>query len=219
MRASGIVLAMVCGFAAAAGRVDAAELVVAIVDGQGAPVEDAVVTATPRDASLAPPPRAPATRVIDQKDERFVPTLEVFRPGDRLVFHNSDPTRHHVYSFADAKAFEFVLASGEQSAPIVLDKPGIIAAGCNIHDTMIAHAFVSDAPWLARSDATGHVRIEGLRAGIYDIAVWHPRQRPGRALAPQPVTIDAVVTSVAATFTLPLLADPHGDHGRERSGY
>jgi hypothetical protein len=31
-------------------------------------------------------------------------------------------------------------------APVHFDKPGIVAIGCNIHDHMIAHVFVTEAP-------------------------------------------------------------------------
>ena len=43
-------------------------------------------------------------KIIDQRDETFIPYVEIFRPGDQVVFRNSDRTRHHVYSFAPAKS-------------------------------------------------------------------------------------------------------------------
>src|SRR5690242_7111812 len=80
---------------------NAAGLKVRIVDQRGAPVADAVVTVVSRDAaSLPKPAHKPETRVIDQKNLMFVPYVEVFRPGDSVVFRNSDNTRHHVYSFS-----------------------------------------------------------------------------------------------------------------------
>src|SRR6478672_13575338 len=130
----------------------AAELAVQVNDAHGQPVGDAVVTVLPREPATTLPRRpAPATRTIDQKDLAFVPYLEVFRPGDVVVFHNSDHTRHHGYSFSPVKAFEFVLAAGESSTPLRLEKPGVVAVGCNIHDQMIAYLYVSGAPWIAHT--------------------------------------------------------------------
>ena len=197
-----------------------ADLTVGLRDQFGKPVEDAVISVNTLASDVEIPPRPlPLTKVIDQKNESFIPFLEIFRPGDFLVFHNSDATRHHVYSFSAIKSFEFVLATDERSAPISLNSPGVIAIGCNIHDSMIAYAFVSNAPWVGRSDANGSVQIIGLQAGIYSVAVWHPRQYPGKEQAPQRITIDPVVTSVRAAFALSLLPDPREPDNRERAVY
>lgn len=198
----------------------AAELFVEISDQDGGPVEDAVVSLTALDGRTAlPDPPPSTTKSIDQRNEVFVPFLEIFRPGDRLVFQNNDSTRHHVYSFSEVKSFEFVLAKGESSTPILLDRPGVIAIGCNIHDSMIAYVFVSDAPWVGRSDRRGSVHFDKLPAGTYTIALWHPWQTPGEEGAAQHITIDAAVTSVRAAFSLSLLPDPRQPRDRERSIY
>jgi len=217
MRAAGRVSAVLCAFVAL--PLPAAELVVRLADAHGKPVEDAVVSVMPQAGAAAKPVPAPVTKIIDQKNETFVPYLEIFRPGDRVQFRNSDSTRHHVYSFAQAKAFEFVLTSGESSAPLVLDKPGDIAVGCNIHDAMIAYLYVSDAPWVARSAGDGKAHIVELPPGAYSVSVWHPQQRPGKAQAPQTLTIDPAVTDVTAAFVLSLLPDPRQPADRERSAY
>jgi len=140
----------ICVSSAPAG---AAGLGVRISDTRGNAVSDAVITVAPQAAGSVQPAPTPATRVIDQKNETFIPYIEVFRPGDKVVFHNSDNTRHHAYSFAPARQSEFVLAPGESSTALQLDKLGVIAVGCNIHDQMITHLYVSDAPWLANRSA------------------------------------------------------------------
>lgn len=161
------------------GAAQAAELGVS-VRANDQPQADAVIAVTPLSASALPAPETPAEHVIDQRDETFIPYVEVFRPGDSVVFRNSDRTRHHVYSFAPVKPFEFVLAGGADSPPLVLDKVGTIAVGCNIHDQMITHLVVSAAPWVALSDAAGQAQLE-LPPGDYRVEVWHPRLRPGSA--------------------------------------
>ncbi len=200
----------------------AAELDVRVADQRGAPVADAVVTLTPRagsEATTSPPRPAARVHFIDQKDETFVPYLEVFRPGDSVVFRNSDRTRHHVYSFAPARQFEFMLAPGESSQPLQLDKPGVIAAGCNIHDQMITYLYVTDAPVVAQSDKAGRVHIGDLAPGSYDVRAWQPLQRPGSADNLQLLTIADRTDRQELTFTLPLLPDPRAKRDRERVSY
>jgi plastocyanin len=150
--------------------------------------------------------RAPETKIVDQRDETFVPYVEIFRPGDSVVFRNSDTTRHHVYSFAAAKSFEFVIAPGDSAPPVVLDRAGEIPVGCNIHDQMITHLYVSDAPWIARTQADGRAVFDDLPPGTYTVEVWHPQLRPGRPAPSKPVTIDGAQSSVALTVSL--LPDP-----------
>jgi plastocyanin len=199
----------------------AAELDVRVADQRGTPVADAVVTLTPRAGSeMTTAPRPPArTHFIDQKDETFVPYLEVFRPGDSVVFRNSDRTRHHVYSFAPARQFEFMLAPGESSQPLQLDKPGVIATGCNIHDQMITYLYVTDAAVVARSDKTGRVHIGDLAPGAYDVRAWQPLLRPGSADNLQLLTIADKGDSRLLVFALPLLPDPRAKRDRERVSY
>jgi plastocyanin len=199
------------------GEVSAGDLVVFVTDARSAPVADAVVSV--RGGSSANSIGAtPVTKTIDQRRETFIPYVEIFRPGDQVVFHNSDHTRHHVYSFAATKSFEFVVASGRTSAPVTLDQPGEIDVGCNIHDRMITHLYVSDAPHVAKSGADGRVSFEGLAEGTYTVQVWHPQLRPGKAEPPQAVTLDANPASV--TIPVNLLADPRsGSRDLERSQY
>lgn len=203
----------------AAGTAGAADLRVLVTDQRGKPVADAVVSALPPTGAPAPAAPAPRTHTINQVALTFVPYIEVFRPGDKVVFHNSDRTRHHVYSFSAAKAFEFMLSPGQGSSPLSLDRPGVVAVGCNIHDQMITYLYVSNAPWIARSGADGVATLAGLPAGNYSVHAWQPRLRPGRAeavLASVPVGKPG---AVPVTFKLALLPDTRRQPDRERAQY
>ena len=125
----------------------AAQAVVHLSDGHARAVSDAVVMLTPDAAvAVAPATKPPATYIIDQRDETFTPYVQLLRPGDNVIFRNSDVTRHHAYSFSPIKTFELVLHPGESSPAISMDKAGIAAIGCNIHDHMITYLFVSALP-------------------------------------------------------------------------
>jgi plastocyanin len=198
----------------------AAELTVRITATRGEPVADAVVTITPKPGTAAPVVRPVAeTRIIDQKNETFIPYVEIFRPGDSIVFHNSDHTRHHVYSFAPARQFEFVLISGASSAPLQLEHAGVVAVGCNIHDQMITYAYISDAPWIARSAADGRVMFQTLPQGDFDVRVWHPQLRPGQPDPLQALHLAAASDTKDLAFSLSLLPDPRTPADRERAAY
>jgi plastocyanin len=205
-------LAFLLAASGAAAAKDGA-LEVRVTDARGAPVADAIVSVRPRGAEAgrpAPAP-APARRIIDQKNLAFVPGLEVFRPGDEVVFRNSDATRHHVYSFAPAAKFEFVLAPRESSPPLKLGRTGVIAVGCNIHDSMIAWLYVTDAPWIARTGADGRAALDGLPAGSYEVRAWQPRLKPGGGEPLRTVVVAAGATA-PVSFALPLLPPPRMDH-------
>jgi plastocyanin len=206
----------ICASSAPAG---AAGLGVRISDARGNAVSDAVVTVVLQSGGSVPPAPSLATRVIDQKNETFIPYIEVFRPGDKVVFHNSDNTRHHAYSFAPARQFEFVLAPGESSTPLQLDKLGVVAVGCNIHDQMITYLYVTDAQHVARSGGDGIAQLSNLAKGQYDVRVWHPQLRPGAGVDTQRLTIADATELKDLKFTLSLLPDPRLPPDRERAGY
>jgi plastocyanin len=199
----------------------AAELSVLVTDTDGRPVPDAVVTLAPRSPEAtvvaARAPALPPHVVIDQRNETFIPYVQIVPRGGEVVFANSDLTRHHVYSFSPVKAFEFVLAPGESSAPVRLERIGVVAVGCNIHDQMVAYLYVTDMPWATLTDQQGRAAIGALADGAYMLHIWHPRLRPGRPEPVQPVELAGAPGQ--ATITLALLREqPHQmmDHERPR---
>lgn len=195
----------------------ASGLVVGIVDEKGKPVADAVVTLQPS-SGRAVATGKPARHTIDQRELRFMPYLQVFRPGDEVVFRNSDATRHHVYSFSPVRAFEFVLGPTQSSPPLKLERAGAIAVGCNIHDQMIVYLYVTDAPWFVQTTATGRALFEDLPSGDYELQVWQPRLRPGKQVPRQRVHVDPATTK-SLSVALRLLPDPRRQVGREHVHY
>lgn len=119
--------------------------------------------------------RAPENKVIiDQIDKEFIHPITIIRPGTVIIFPNHDKIRHHVYSFSPAKTFELPLYKEATPKPILFDKPGVVALGCNIHDWMSAYIYVVDSPFAALTDAQGLASLS-LPAGQYAVHVWHPR--------------------------------------------
>ena len=65
--------------------------------------------------------------------------LLIVQTGTAVNFPNFDTVRHHVYSFSPIKVIDIKLYSGTPTEPVVFDKPGVAALGCNIHDRMSAY--------------------------------------------------------------------------------
>jgi hypothetical protein len=202
------------------GPVMAAQAVVHLSDGHAHAVSDAVVMLTP-DAGVAVPPssKPPVTHIIDQRHETFIPYVQLLRPGDKVVFRNSDITRHHAYSFAPIKTFELVLRPGESSPVMSMDKVGIAAVGCNIHDHMITYLFVSALPAIAMSDHDGVATLDGLAPGRYTARVWHPQLHPGQPEPTQTLVVADDAHDVRLNFTLSLIPDPRTFVDRGHSDY
>jgi plastocyanin len=156
----------------------AATVSLQITDSNGRPAANAVVAMTGQDSG-ATASRLPSEQVIDQRHETFLPLVTLLRKGGRVTFTNNDTTMHQVYSFSPVKQFAFEIDEGRKSQPVVFDKPGIAAIGCNIHDHMIAYVYVADTPWVALTDAKGRAQLDAP-AGNYRVEVWHPQLAPGR---------------------------------------
>ena len=159
--------------AALAAATGSTSLLVEVRDRRGAAVSDAVVYAVP-DGKVPPSPSRRA--VIDQKNRMFVPHVLAIQTGTAVTFPNSDNVRHQVYSFSFAKRFQLPLYAGTPAAPVVFDKPGVVAIGCNIHDQMSAYIVVVDTPHFART-ANGRAALSSLPEGKYDVRVWFEGMR------------------------------------------
>lgn len=155
------------------------EIAITVKDVGGHPVQDAVVT-------LDAPSRAgaPGHFTINQQHTMFMPFVLVVPVGSTVDFTNLDPFRHHVYSFSPAKKFELKLFGQGEKRSVTFDKPGIVALGCNIHDTMQAFVRVVDTAFAAKTGKDGRVVLHGAPDGPARLTVWHPYLRaPGNQLA------------------------------------
>jgi plastocyanin len=160
------------------GTAAARDVTVVVKDAAGRPVEDAVAIL---DAPGRTPP--PSHFRIDQKNTMFMPFVLVVPVGSTIEFTNRDPFRHHVYSFSPAKTFELKLFGQGETRSVVFDKPGVVALGCNIHDTMQAFVQVVDTPFAVKTGSDGRAVLHDAPAGGVKLHVWHPHLRaPGNQL-------------------------------------
>ncbi len=180
---------------ALAGASHAADLNVTVRDKAGKPVRDVVVTV---DVAGAGPARPGGTYQVVQQQMKFDPFILVVPVGAEVSFPNKDVVRHHVYSFSPTKAFELKLYGREQAPRTVkFDKAGVVALGCNIHDSMVSFIKVVATPFAGKTDANGQVRLRGLPAGAATVKVWHPYQRAVANEIARPVTLGVQEVALA----------------------
>jgi plastocyanin len=192
-----VVITAVSGFSCRA-----AGIIATVTDEDGQPLPDAVVSVVASGATRISPSAPLATATIDQREETFVPMVVVVQRGGSVTFRNSDRTRHHIYSFSPIRQFEFVQKPDEALPPVTFDVAGVAAIGCNIHDSMIAYVYVTDAPRAAVTDSHGRAEVSELPAGSFIATVWHPRLRPKVVPPSQHVTLENSGTTLAVTISV-----------------
>ncbi len=174
----------------------AADLSVTVADVQGVAVPDAAVYLLPLQGKA---PKGTQKGSIEQMDKTFIPYVSIVQAGTAVSFPNKDTVRHHVYSFSAPKVFDLKLYSGTPSQPVVFDKPGLVALGCNIHDWMLAYVLVVETPWFAVSKDRGNAVVENVPAGDYNMLIWHPRMKEEMM---QQIKIGASAQAVRVRVTL-----------------
>lgn len=148
---------------------------------------------------------------MDQVQKAFVPAVLVVRTGTPVIFPNSDTIAHQVYSFSPAKRFELGLYRGHPHPPVVLDHPGLIVLGCNIHDNMVGYIVVTDSPYFGKSDERGLWRMSALPSAEYDVTIWSPRLPRNAALKQHAVLSDAAPARTEFRLQQALRAGPNSD--------
>lgn len=154
----------------------ARDLALRVLDQDGVPLAETVVTLRPQQGPAAQP-AADTVAVMEQQGRMFVPSVLVVRPGTRVQFPNRDHVRHHVYSFSKPRPFELKLYPRTEVPSVLFDRPGVVSLGCNIHDWMQGYVYVTDDPLFALTAADGGARFPGLADGGYRLRIWHPRLR------------------------------------------
>ncbi|MBY0572192.1 MAG: methylamine utilization protein [Undibacterium sp.] len=178
----------------------AATLTVTVKDKDGKLVADAVVYL---EGKAAISKRHPASLEIAQKDKKFLPLVSVAQVGSSISFPNRDEVQHQVYSFSPVKRFELKLYAGTPSNPIIFDKAGTVALGCNIHDSMLAYILIVDTPLFGKTDAQGKFVFKDITEGEYTVKTWH-FQLPNE-LATKPQQVD-IKNTMELTLALPFKA-------------
>lgn len=193
-----------------AGAAQAATLQVTVLAKDGQPLPDAVVIVEPSNLTQRPAPPPPVQTEIQQLKQQFVPKLSVIPVGSKVVFSNHDTYDHHVRGLpagmaglkaAPGSGFTLRLAGKQDNQPAatateILGQAGPMQLGCHLHASMRGSIYVSDSPWVVKTDAEGKATVSNLPEGSAQLRLWVAEQ-----LVDAPA-IDVNVTP-AATITVP----------------
>ena len=112
---------------------------------------------------------------LDQVGCEFKPHVLLLPQGASVSILNSDGFLHNVRAF-DEKAemlFNDAMPKKDQVLKKWLGQPGRYILRCGIHPWMHALVMVTEHPYYALTDESGHFKIEGIPEGSYTLSVWH----------------------------------------------
>lgn len=196
---------LLAGSAMCAIAAQAATVQITVLARDGNPLVDAVVVIEPIGAAKtnrAPPVQA----IVNQEKMQFVPQVTVVPVGSTVTFVNLDAWEHHVRGVpSDAAAsgsgatggFEGRMTGKAEGKPaeraeFKLDKAGAFQLGCHLHGSMRGFLYVSDSPYVLKTDANGVATLVDVPEGGARVRVWHTDQ------ILEPVASDITVTSTTA---------------------
>ncbi|MCI0655921.1 MAG: hypothetical protein L0170_02495, partial [Acidobacteria bacterium] len=82
-----------------------------------------------------------------QKNESFVPHILPILKGSTVVFPNSDPIYHTVFSLSKTASFDLGRYPRGASRSVRFDEPGVVKVFCHIHSDMSGVILVLDNPY------------------------------------------------------------------------
>jgi plastocyanin len=77
-----------------------------------------------------------AEHPVDQKDKEFSQTEITIKPGEKVVFKNSDTVTHNVFSNSKVNPFTIKIQQPGSSSTVQFDQEGVTEVRCAIHPKM-----------------------------------------------------------------------------------
>lgn len=122
-----------------------------------------------------PESQRPRIAVLDNRDCRFAPRVQVVPPGTRLEVRNSDPILHTVHAYLGTETlFHLALPVFRERVWAALDRPGLTRVECDIgHTWMRAYILVRDDAFAAVTGPDGAFRLSSVPPGTFRLRAWH----------------------------------------------
>ena len=130
-------------------------------------------------AALQAGPVTSQAVVMDQKGCQYIPHVVAVMQGGYVEFRNSDLTMHNIHTMPTAVGNETIdVSEGPKGQPVTKQfaRPELmIPVRCNNHPWMNAFINVSQTPFFAVTDASGHFSISSLPPGDYTLGAVHEK--------------------------------------------
>jgi len=163
----------------------AGEVTITIEDKKNHPVHDTIIELI----GIASNKIVKDSIEITQKNKEFSPEISIMPSGSSVLFTNEDPFQHHVYSVSKGNQFDLPLYQGTPSEQITFESPGVVKLGCNIHDWMLAFAYVSQSEHLIVTGVDGRARFPDIPEGEYELRIWNPRLKNNKKVVSQSLSV------------------------------
>jgi plastocyanin len=116
----------------------------------------------------------PSKKIVDQRNQKFIPTVVAIMVGESVDFPNNDKSWHNVYSKGGANDFDLGLYAPGKTRSKKFDKAGVSRVLCNAHPNMEAFVVVKDHPFFSTTDSRGNYEIKNVPLGKLRVEIWHP---------------------------------------------
>lgn len=117
--------------------------------------------------------------VIDQRELRFLPKVIAVAPGTPVLFRNSDPVLHNVFSPPGrGPGFDLGTYPRPGSRVAVFNEPGQHVVLCHVHPEMVAYVLVVPSRWMTTVSSEQRYEFREVPPGRYQLVAWRPRSRP-----------------------------------------
>jgi plastocyanin len=136
--------------------------------------------------------------VVNQKNMKFDPHVQVVLKGTTVEFLNSDMIAHNVFwpSISGNKKLAHNLGTWPQGKkePFQFNDLGAAPLLCNVHSDMSGYVVVVPTPYFAKTDSKGEFFIWDVPPGHYTLKTW--------SAGGQPSSQDVDVTANGASVKL-----------------
>jgi hypothetical protein len=110
--------------------------------------------------------------VLLQKNRMFTPHILVVPVGSVVLFPNTDPFFHNVFSLFDGKRFDLGLYEAGSKKEVTFSREGLSYIFCNIHPEMSAVVISLSTPLYAIAASDGQITLRDIPSGDYDLHIW-----------------------------------------------
>lgn len=117
------------------------------------------------------------TVTVENRAMNFIPYVAVVATGGKVVFANSDPFPHNVFS-PDNEKFNLGNIPQNGAHARVFKQAGAYSLLCNLHPGMLGYVVATPSTWAAKTDGKGKFLMKHVPNGTYKITAWAPRQEP-----------------------------------------
>jgi plastocyanin len=139
---------------------------------------------------------APASAVLDQRNQAFHPHVLAIVKGTTVKFTNSDRVAHNVFSQSPVKSFDLGKIAPAALGEAKFEQPGTVEVLCGFHSRMLAYIRVLDHPFFSVPDKQGHFIINNVPPGTYQLRIWHE----SLGEASREVTVTQASTPIRLSF-------------------